>query len=46
MRRYWRLLVAGVVLALVAGLTPAPAVFTALIAGFIAGVATGRKDRG
>ena len=44
MNKYWRLFVAGVVLAFVAGLTPAPAVFTALAAGFIAGLFTGRRD--
>jgi ABC-type uncharacterized transport system permease subunit len=46
MNRYWRLVVAGVFLALVAGFTPAPAVFMALIAGFVAGLSTGRRDRG
>lgn len=45
MKHYWRLIVAGVVLAFWAGITPAPAVFTALIAGFIAGLATGRRDQ-
>jgi ABC-type uncharacterized transport system permease subunit len=46
MTKYWRLVVAGVFLALVAGFTPAPSVFLALIAGFVAGVSTGRRDRG
>jgi ABC-type uncharacterized transport system permease subunit len=46
MTKYWRLVVAGVFLALVVGFTPAPAVFMALIAGFVAGTSTGRKDRG
>jgi ABC-type uncharacterized transport system permease subunit len=46
MTKYWRLVVAGVLLALVAGFTPAPAVFLALVAGFVAGLCTGRRDRG
>lgn len=45
MTKYWRLLVAGVFLAFLAGFTPAPALFIALFAGFVSGLATGRRDR-